>query len=293
MPTQKQFLDEDGLAIVASKVNEKLKVLATMPSTNLTDGLTVLYKGVTTATYKQGHIYKYDLANIAWVDITAGGIPAVTTMPSAPNNDDVVLYIGTTTVTYTANHLYRYSTTDSEWVDLTATVLALYKTTFQGTKAEWDLLSSAEKEQYDVVNLTDDIAEGGAVVVDEVTSGNLNAVTSNAVYDETHILTGLSNLNTAEQNDKVSVYVGKSLSTSELPSNFPTLQESPDYTLSGLTYYLSTYSHEKSTSSFHKVQILEVIYIGATNKWRRETYKRIKIANSWLAWNMESSWVAS
>lgn len=178
----KQFLDEDGLAIVASKVNEKLKVLATMPSTDLTDGLTILYKGATTATYKQGHIYKYDLANTAWVDITAGGIPAVTTMPSTPNNDDVVLYIGTTTSTYTANHLYRYNSTDAEWADLTATVLALYKTTFQGTKAEWDLLSSAEKEQYDVVNLTDDIAEGGAVVVDEVTAGNLNAVTSNAVH---------------------------------------------------------------------------------------------------------------
>lgn len=181
MPT-KQFLDEDGLAIVAAKVNEKLKVLATMPTGTVPDGLTVLYNGTSTATYKQGHIYKYDLANTAWLDISPeGGIIPVATMPSTPDDGATVLYVGATTVTYTANHLYRYNATTAEWVDLTATVLALYATTFTGTRAEWDALTTAEKQEYDTCNLTDDTAGGELIVSDEVTAGDLNPVTSNAV----------------------------------------------------------------------------------------------------------------
>ena len=70
------------------------------------------------------------------------------------------------------------------WTEFTNKCSALFpflKKTWQGTRAEWDLLSSADKAHYDIVNFTDDTADGGAVVVDEVTAGNLNAVTSNAV----------------------------------------------------------------------------------------------------------------
>ena len=55
--------------------------------------------------------------------------------------------------------------------------------TFKGTSAEWNALTALEKAKYTIVCFTDVVAEGGAVVVDEVTDGNLNPVTSNAVYD--------------------------------------------------------------------------------------------------------------
>lgn len=55
--------------------------------------------------------------------------------------------------------------------------------TFVGTTQEWDALTAAEKAQYKIVHLTNDVAGGEMVVVDTVEDGNLNPVTSNAVYD--------------------------------------------------------------------------------------------------------------
>lgn len=127
----KQFLDEEGLAIVATKVNEKLKVVDAMPSTP-TSGQVVLYVGATTTDYTQGGIYLY--SGTAWVLI---------------------------------------STAD---VDLTP-----YKKIFTGTKAEWDVLTTAEKTEFDECDLTDDLAGGELLVSDAVTVGDLNPVTSNAV----------------------------------------------------------------------------------------------------------------
>lgn len=60
--------------------------------------------------------------------------------------------------------------------------------TFVGTTQEWDALTAAEKAQYKVVNLTNDIVGGEIVVVDEVEDGNLNPVTSNAVYDSIYAI---------------------------------------------------------------------------------------------------------
>lgn len=55
--------------------------------------------------------------------------------------------------------------------------------TFIGTVQEWEGLTTAEKAQYTLVNLTNDPVVGPQVVVDAVEDGNLNPVTSNAVYD--------------------------------------------------------------------------------------------------------------
>jgi hypothetical protein len=54
--------------------------------------------------------------------------------------------------------------------------------TWTGTKAEWDAI--ADKSVYDgwIINITDDQASGVGVVVDTVEEGNMNPVTSNAVY---------------------------------------------------------------------------------------------------------------
>lgn len=56
------------------------------------------------------------------------------------------------------------------------------KSTFVGTKAQWDVLSVAEKAKYILVNITDD-ADYASNIVDAITDGDLSAVTSNAVYD--------------------------------------------------------------------------------------------------------------
>lgn len=54
------------------------------------------------------------------------------------------------------------------------------KGVFIGTTAEWSNLTTAQKAEYDLVNFTDDLMTGSAVV-DTVQSGNMNAITSNAV----------------------------------------------------------------------------------------------------------------
>lgn len=59
------------------------------------------------------------------------------------------------------------------------------KGTFIGTTAEWNALNTTDKAKYDIVNLTDDAATTTAVV-DVLQDGNMNAVTSNAVYDAIH-----------------------------------------------------------------------------------------------------------
>lgn len=70
-----------------------------------------------------------------------------------------------------------------EWVLIsTADVdLSKYKKIFIGTRAEWDALTTTEKQRYDLANLTDDLAGGELIVSDAVTEGDLNPVTSNAV----------------------------------------------------------------------------------------------------------------
>lgn len=65
------------------------------------------------------------------------------------------------------------------------------KKTFVGTRAEWNTLTTAEKKQYDLCNLTDDLAGGELIVSDEVTSGDYNPVTSNAVANYAIAKSGL------------------------------------------------------------------------------------------------------
>jgi len=62
----KKFLNDAGLARVADKVNEKLKVVSTMPLTPF-DGQVVLYVGATTASYTQGGIYLYNANDTEWI----------------------------------------------------------------------------------------------------------------------------------------------------------------------------------------------------------------------------------
>ena len=93
-----------------------------------------------------------------------------------------------------ANYKAFSPTSWKAFMDKCAALFPFLKRTFQGTRAEWDALSLTEQANYDIVNITDDVADGGAVVVDEVTSGNLNAVTSNAVAKLTGPISDISAL---------------------------------------------------------------------------------------------------
>ena len=76
---------------------------------------------------------------------------------------------------------YKSFLTDT-WTKFSQLFNKFVKKTFVGTRAEWDLLSAAEKKQYDLADFTDDTASGVPIISDTVTDGDMNAVTSNAVY---------------------------------------------------------------------------------------------------------------
>lgn len=130
-------------------------------------------------------------------------LPMVTSLPASPSNGEAVLYIGTASGGLKTGGIYQYQV--SEWVlisyaesftfnsddfDLdttTSTVsLAAERRVYNGTKAVWDTLSVAEKTQYGATAFTDD---DGSEVVDVVEDGNMNPVTSNAVYDFVQVIT--------------------------------------------------------------------------------------------------------
>lgn len=68
---QDKYLNLQGLAEVAEKVNQKLKVVTTMPASPSLNDI-VLYNGATTANYKQGSTYLYTLIDTyyEWSDLS-------------------------------------------------------------------------------------------------------------------------------------------------------------------------------------------------------------------------------
>ena len=145
----------------------------------------------------------------------------VTSLPVSPSNGEAVLYIGTATDGLKTGGIYQYQV--SEWVlisyaesftfnsddfdiDSSTNEVSLLpsRRVFNGTKADWDLLSVAEKTQYGATAFTDD--DGGMdSTVDVVESGNMHAVTSNAVadfaFDKSKIRTGMVRGGSADKDD--------------------------------------------------------------------------------------------
>jgi len=112
-------------------------------------------------------------------------------------SEDSQLYLYTKTNTpnaetgkfevYTSGNPVNPNTRDFVYDEETGD-LELAQPIFTGTSAEWNALTAQQKAEYAQVNLTDDITGGNAIVVDEVANGNLNPVTSNAVYEAINIL---------------------------------------------------------------------------------------------------------
>jgi hypothetical protein len=105
---------------------------------------------------------------------------------------DVLVFEGFTVTDDSTNEVTKVAEvpyTAGDGVDITDKEISLtdeISRTWTGTKAEWNAI--VDKSVYDgwIVNITDDTAVGSGPVVDVVEDGNLNAVTSNAVYDITN-----------------------------------------------------------------------------------------------------------
>lgn len=100
-------------------------------------------------------------------------LPMVTSLPLTPSNQETVLYIGTSSGGLKSGGIYQYQV--SEWVlisyaesftfndddfdiDSSTNEVSLLpsRRVYNGTKADWDLLSVAEKTQYGATAFTDD-----------------------------------------------------------------------------------------------------------------------------------------
>lgn len=106
-------------------------------------------------------------------------LPMVTSLPASPSNGEAVLYIGTSSGGLKTGGIYQYQV--SEWVlisyaesftfnsddfdiDSSTNEVSLLpaRRVYNGTKAAWDNLTTAEKIQYGATAFTDD--EGGSGV---------------------------------------------------------------------------------------------------------------------------------
>ena len=76
--------------------------------------------------------------------------------------------------------------TAGDGIDITNKEVSVDETrpsTFVGTLNEWNGLTTAEKAEYTIVNITDDPTVGPQVVVDAVQDGNMNPCTSSSVFN--------------------------------------------------------------------------------------------------------------
>ena len=82
-----KFLNQEGLTKVAEKVNSKLRVVTTMPTSPEIDDI-VKYNGATTAKYQQGSTYLYKQVSeyYKWTDLTDNYY----TLAAAPTIGDTV-----------------------------------------------------------------------------------------------------------------------------------------------------------------------------------------------------------
>ena len=117
---EKQYLSYKGLQDVAGHVNTRLKTVTTIPA-SADDGAVRLYVGETGVTYKKGHIYQYNATDLEWVDITSSS-------------------------EYTAGN----------GIDITDNEISVETYIFTGTQAQWDALTTDQKKEYDICNITDD-----------------------------------------------------------------------------------------------------------------------------------------
>lgn len=140
-----------------TEAQSRLKVVSTMPATPA-EGTVVLYIGSDPG-LTPGGIYQYQSGS--WVLISAADIDIDSSIDSTSENP-------------VQNKVIAEALDDKQNIE------------FIGTTAEWNALSTAQKNKYTLVNLTDDKEALGVEAVDSLINGDMRPVTSNAVYDSTN-----------------------------------------------------------------------------------------------------------
>ena len=117
-------------------------------------------------------------------------LTVVNNMPLSPVTSTTLLYIGETGI-YQQGGIYIWSEAENKWILTGNASMELddYATTFIGTRSAWNALTADEKRKYKLFDCTDDITGGETIVSDTLANGDLNPVTSNAVYNNLAKLT--------------------------------------------------------------------------------------------------------
>lgn len=192
------FNDGDSLEekVQNGTIGASIQVVA-MPTANIENfGKIVQYIGITDTDYTNGHFYKCVTTDdgqggliYEWIhqnvdEISGNDTIQVEILPTASASEvgNIYQYIGATTTTLTNGYFYEciedsgsYSWVEKE-VQKNEDVPH-----WSGTRAEYEAIKDT-LEAGTYIGITDDY-DDGLEVVDEVEDGNMNPVTSNAVYD--------------------------------------------------------------------------------------------------------------
>jgi hypothetical protein len=122
---------------------------------------------VDVSTVTDGQTIIWDATNSKWVNGQGGKTYTAGDGINISNTDEISAKVDDTSITTDTNDALKVADT--------------YKTTFVGTQAQWDALSTSDKKKYQIANITDDVI--GGEVADAITDGDGRPVTSNAVYD--------------------------------------------------------------------------------------------------------------
>lgn len=136
---------------------------------------------------------------------------------------------------------------------------------FVGTMAEWNALTSEEKNQYVLVDITDDGETGD--VVDTITNGDMSPVTSNAVYDE--IVTRVKRRSVTDLND------ANTANSLEILTFSSGVTNSPNSNVSGIA--ISFGSQNASTGTGYVTQL-------AMANLDMKIYMRKLSSSTWSNW---------
>ncbi len=205
------------------------------------------------------------------------------TMPAASADllNTQLLFVGTTTSDYTKGTIYECQLVPESdpatyhWVAISSAEidLSLYKKIWgPGPKATWDALSTAEKIQYDEAHFNDD-EDPAYTVVDEVTKGNMHAVSSNAVaeaiedkYSTTEVKT--NKIWTDGKPIYRRVYKGSAGANLITIANFDTLVNMSGWYLISNTIFLPWYNSDPSSASW---PVIALNNSTATVRWDNST----------------------
>lgn len=180
-------------------INEKLakalvtKDVTTLPTGADIEGYIYHYQGH----YYVPHIdkesptqsYLTELANVSDIQPVIEWLASTDPLPTGSAiKEHLYAQEYTTAAGATKYHYYigKVDASDPLNNELVALETGAGSSIFVGTQAEWDALSTAEQNEYSQASLTD-VNSVVHVPVDVVADGNMNPVTSNAVYDAMYI----------------------------------------------------------------------------------------------------------